>query len=38
MPYDIDNIIKDSSIKYVKCYDTTIEDINTNNLIRTQKF
>ena len=37
MPYDIDNIIKDSSIKYVKCYDTTIEDINTNNLIRTQK-
>lgn len=38
MPYDIDNIITDKDIKYVKCYDTTNTDIlSSENLIRTQK-
>ena len=39
MPYDIDNTIKDNSIKYIKCYDTTEkESLEQSNLIRTQKF
>ena len=39
MPYDIDNVINDSSINYVKCYDTTSSnELNDSNLIRTQKF
>ena len=39
MPYDIDNTIKDNSIKYIKCYDTTgKESLEQSNLIRTQKF